>query len=489
MTPAHRASPRRWPVLVVLAAVIVGLAFAARSPGGRSPGGPPPAPVSQVGATGAESSAFYCTGQTTAAGRLAPGLVILTNTGARTVRGTIVGVTDTGAKVAARLAVAARSELVAAVPAPRSGTWLSEIVTLSGGGVAVTQALEAPAGVAEAPCQSSTARQWFFPGGVTAGTNALFIALFNPTATPDVVDMSFATAKGAVHPINFQGLVLQPGQTQVESISPFVQNQPVVATTVSTRTGRLVASELELFSGEGSGLSIVPGSPRVEREWTLPQNVEAVGGSSSIDVYNPGALTEDVTVRTRLDSGPLAPFTARVPPYSVWVLATADETRIPPGDPYSAVVAAKGGGGVVVGRIVMEPDTAQFPQDGVRDAVDALSASPSGGTWVMPSPGSSTTPALTGVAPDALALTNLSGRHEAFAVELMRPSGLRTVASGHIAPSQTFSLAGGVLSRAGFTPLLVHATGRVAVTEVLGPTGGFGAVTMPGIPLAGAAGG
>ena len=58
----------------------------------------------------------------------------------------------------------------------------------------------------------------------------------DPTSTPDVVDLSFVTRKGVLHPINFQGLVLSPGRTEVESIAPYVQDQPSVATTVSTRT-------------------------------------------------------------------------------------------------------------------------------------------------------------------------------------------------------------------------------------------------------------
>ena len=144
--------------------------------------------------------------------------------------------------------------------------------------------------------------------GVRRGS---FVALFNPTSTPDVVDLGFVTPAGPMHPINFQGIVLEPGQMQVESVAPFVQDKSSVSTIVATRTGRLVASELQLLSGDGSGLSIVPGSPRPEDEWTIPQSTEVAGGWSSIDVFNPGPTTEDVTVRIRLGSGPVAPFVAR----------------------------------------------------------------------------------------------------------------------------------------------------------------------------------
>jgi hypothetical protein len=466
-----------------VAAVLVGLALAARSPGKSAPGGPPLAPASLVGAPDAESSAWYCTGQSTAAGQLAPGSVILTNTGTRTVRGTIDGVTDTGATVATAVAVPARRQLVADIPTPKSGTWISDAVTLSGGGVAVSQTLQGSSGWAEAPCQSSTSQQWYFPSGVTTGSNALFVSLFNPTSTPDVVDLSFTTSKGVVHPINFQGIVLQAGQMQVESVAPFVQDQGSVATTVSTRTGRLVASELQVLTGNGSGLAIVPGTPRVEREWTIPQAAEVSQGSSSIDVLNPGPTAEEVTIRTALGSGPLSPFRARVPGDSTWVLSTSAETRIPVGDPYSAVVEASGGPGVVVGRSFAAPSSAPAPQEGLANAVDVLSAATRTHSWVVPSPGLAATPVVPGALPAHLALTNLSDHPETYVIEVVEASGLKSIARGDLAPAASFSLDPPALGGAGLDPVLVRTNGSTAVSEDVGPTGGYGVVTMPGVAL------
>ena len=89
MSPAHSAGQRRWVVIVVVIAVLAGVGIAARSPGEVPQGGPPVEPASVVAAPDAESSAWYCTGQTTAAGQLAPGSVVLTNTGTGTVSGTL----------------------------------------------------------------------------------------------------------------------------------------------------------------------------------------------------------------------------------------------------------------------------------------------------------------------------------------------------------------------------------------------------------------
>jgi hypothetical protein len=490
VTSAHHAGQRRWLVLAVVVAVIAGLAIAARSPGKSLPGGPPPAPAALVGAPDTESSAWYCTGQTTVAGQLASGSLVLTNTGLHTVAGTIDAVTDTGAKVQLGVSVPARDQLVATLPAPTSGTWLSSVVMLAGGGVAVSQTLHGASGWAEAPCQSSTAQQWYFPSGVTTGSDSLFIALFNPTSTPDVVDLSFTTPKGVLHPINFQGLVLAPDQTQVESVAPFVQDQSSVATTVTTRTGRVVANELELLSTDGSGLAIVPGSARPQQQWVIPQSVETAGapaGSSTIDIFNPGSTTQNVTVRARLGSGPLTPFQARVAPQSTWELSTADQTRLPKGDPYSVVVDATGGSGIVVGRTIGVPAASVMPQAGMANAVDALTAHTASREWVVPAAGSTDEPAVPGVTPSRLELTNLSGGRESYVVSVLTPAGLRTVSAGQIERAATFAVDTAALVRAGLRPLLVRTSAAAAVSEDVGPSGTYGAIVMPGIALARAA--
>jgi hypothetical protein len=52
----------------------------------------------------------------------------------------------------------------------------------------------------------------------------------------------------------------------------------------------------------------------------------------------------------------------------------------------------------------------------------------------------------------------------------------------------TGSVHGAALSNAGFDEITVHASGPMAVSEDVGPTGGFGVVAMPGLPLAAAIG-
>ena len=141
-----------------------------------------------------------------------------------------------------------------AIPTLASGSWVSETVITSGGGVAVTQTVAGSSGWSQAPCQSTTSAQWYFANGSTAAANALYISLLHPTSTPVVVDLSFATPDGVVHPINYQGIVLQPGQVAVENVASEVQETSTVSTVVSVSAlftesdTEIPASEIAVFS-------------------------------------------------------------------------------------------------------------------------------------------------------------------------------------------------------------------------------------------------
>ena len=485
MSPAHHSSERRWVVLTVVVLVVAGIGIAARSRGTPAPAAAPAVPSALVSAPNAESSAWYCTGQSTGSG-ISPGFLILTNTTARPVAAAITAVSDAGATVHTAVDVPARAVVTPSIPGLPSGSWESETVILSGGGVAATQAVHGPSGWSEAPCQSTTAAGWYFPGGTTANADPLYISLLNPTSTPVVVDLAFMTPTGAVHPINYQGIVLQAGQVQVDSVASEVQNVPTVSTVVSTRTGRIVATEVQGFSGSSAGLALVPGAPNPGARWTIPQSQDAAGGSSEIDVFNPGSVPESVTVHLRLGSGPLAPLAEKVAPGDTWALATGAQDAHPHNATYSADIEATGGPGVVVGRTVVLPSADSAPQSGMALAVDGLSTASPSGTWVVPPPGTSANPAVPGAAPAFLALTNISGTAEKYTAYALSPSGQRSLAVGTVAAGTTAGVIGAPLMAAGLDPIIVRASGQMAVSEDVGPSGGIGVVTMPGLPLAAA---
>ena len=250
---------------------------------------------------------WYCTGQTTSAGG-APGFLVMSNTLTRPVSATVTTVTDGGSLARTAVSIPAHGVATPNLPVLSTGSWLADTVTVDGGGVAVSQVVDSPSGWDESPCQSTTSSQWYIPGGTTANGAALYLSLLNPTATPVVVDLTFITPSGVVHPINYQGIVLQADSVLVENVTAEVQNVSTVSTVVAARTGRVVASELQVFGAPTSGLSLVPGVATVQSHWTIPQAEEAAGASSEMDVFNPGAVPEKVTALLRLASGPLAPL-------------------------------------------------------------------------------------------------------------------------------------------------------------------------------------
>ena len=491
MSPAHasRAAAqhgpeRRWPVLLVVAAVIVGAAVGVAARGSSNPPSAPMTPAALVSAPDAESSAWYCTGQTTSAGG-APGFLVLTNATTRAVIAHVATVTDTGASVNAAVSVPAQGVLAPSLPVPSSGSVQAQTVTIEGGGVAVSQAVHGPAGWSVVPCQSSTSANWYFASGSTAGSNALYVSLLNPTSSPVVVDLGFMTPTGVVRPVNYQGVVIDPGTMLAEDVASEVQNASQVSTVVTARTGRVVATELQVYAGTSSGLSVVQGSSQPEPRWSIPLAQETQGGGDSeIDVFNPGTSPEKVTVHLRLASGPLAPLANTVAPGGTWALATSRQTRIPAGASYSAEVDATGGPGVVVSRAVVAPATAPAPQAGVAVAVDGLTSSTPANEWIVPPPGTQVSPAISDVAHGALAVLNVGDGSETFRSYSIGPGTRHLLASGTLPAGGSAVVPGSTLADSGFDPIVVEGSGPMAVSEDFTPSGGVGVVGMPGIAVA-----
>jgi Family of unknown function (DUF5719) len=484
---SHYPRERRWPMLAVVVAVIAIVGIVAGTRGSPTSASSLDVPSALVSPPDAESSAWYCTGQTTASGG-AVGFLVLSNATAHAAVASITTVSDAGATVHSAVSVPARGVIAPSLPSLGSGSWQADTVTIAGGGVAVSQVVHGSSGWAEAPCQSSTSADWYFPNGSTTGTNALYVTLLNPTTTPVVVDLGFETPAGKVQPINYQGVVLGPGAVVVEDVGSEVQNAGQISTVVTVRAGRIVASELQTFIGPSSGLALVPGQTRAQSHWAIPQAEETSGGTSDIDIFNPGSVPEAATVHLRLASGPLAPLTNTVAPGATWSIATNRQTRIPVGATYSAEIDATGGPGVVVGRSVAASSSAAAPQAGAAPAVDGLTTTSPTFEWLVPPPGTSGNLAVSGAAPHTLALLNVAGVPETFSAYAVAPGRQHLVATGTLGVGDGDVVSGSPLAGAGLDPIVVRASGPMAVSEDVAPSGMVGVVTMPGLPLAAAIG-
>ena len=135
-----------------------------------------------------------------------------------------------------------------------------------------------------------------------------------------------------------------------------------------------------------------------------------------------------------------------------------------------------------------DPAASQSPQSGASVAVDGVSTTSPTGEWVVPPPGTKNSPAVSGAASVSLALLNTSagpGSYHAFAPTT---TGDHVVATGTAGRRQRGDSVGIAADGRRIDPILVHASGPMAVSVDVGPSAGLGVVSVPGIPLAAAIG-
>jgi len=486
---AHGTSVRRLPVLVLVVAVLVLAGLVGR----------PSAPVAGPSGTllgaltppaGAESSSWYCTGGTGTQGGSANGTLYLVNRSAAPVTGSVSVVNDTGGTGAVAVSVPAGSQITVVPGLVLQGTWLASRVDLNGGGVTVSELVNGAYGWAQSPCATTTSSSWYFASGATTNGSTLFVALYNPSAAPSVVDLSFATPQGLSQPMPFQGLVVAPGQVVVAGVAAYVQNQSSVSTVVQASSGRIVAQELQEYSGNGvTGLSLRIGSTAPQGRWFFPRSVDVTGGETEFSIFNPGQVPERVSVQVRLPSGPVAPYVEQVAADTTWVLATTGSPgaadRVPANQDFATTVTATGGPGVLVDRTLDSSDAGATPQWGASTAVGGASTVVLSREWIVSNPALAPQPPVAGAALFALSLLNTGTAPVTVTVSAVTPGGLTPLSSvpaQQIAPGAFSVIEAPALAAAGADALAVRATGPVAVMDDGVPAGMPGVVTLPGIP-------
>ncbi len=431
MSPSGTARVRRAPVLVALAVLAVGGGLADRAirPAvatqvSLAPSLPTAAPTSAL------SSAWYCPGAPGPPGATAAGQLVLANAGSRPVAGTITAVTGHGAPRTQPVAVAARSQLV--VPQAQLGEGPSGAATvqLAGGGVGVEEVVTGQLGRSAAPCASATSQQWYLATGSTIKGNVLTLALFNPTASYAVADLTFATDQGPASPGDFQGIEVPADGLVTVDVGAHVQDRTGVATTVSARIGRLVVGQLELASGAAAapatagpggapasggasvatapaaggapattapgggtaqggapatagygvaGMALSLGAPMPGTRWSFPAGQDGGGTIEGYHVYNPSGRVAEVSLALGLDAGSAEPFQLTVGPQQELTLVANSQLRVPQKVGHDAVVTATNGVPVVAVRTV----AATAPAAGAGRA-DLLGSPHVARRWVLP---------------------------------------------------------------------------------------------------------
>jgi len=462
---------RRAVLLILVLVTVTGGSAADRLVARGSPATLLSVPASAlVAGPAASTSAWYCAGSAAApAGTSAS--VVVTNPFPRPLSGAVeaYGV-GPGAGTAA-VSIAFEAPAGGQVSVPLTAAAAARVV-LDGGGAGVFEVLSGAIGWTTAPCDSTTAVNWLFAHGSTAPGRAMYVSLFNPSATESVVDLSFVSATaGLVVPPAYQGIPVPAGSVVVEDVSDHVQNDASLATSVVALSGTVVASEvLEAGTAGNGGVSILAGDSAPRPQWAFPQNDDVTGGGTVFTVFNPSSRPAPVTVTITLAEGQAAPLHLELPSMSTATVAAQDQTRIPSNAPFAVRFDAPAPG-IVVGREAFSPPGPTTPTDG------ETSASPGAERrWLLPAvppPGHGTW---------ALGILNMAGRAVHVSVGIFDGTGRFVALAGERAVT---------LRRAGFlelgpappapigqVPLSVVADGPVAVELDPEPIGAPGTVVL-----------
>lgn len=380
--PLHRSGgAARVPIVAVLAAALIVGGLIDRTPGPSRPaavGSVQPVPVAAPAL--ALSSSWFCAGATDVHQRgggdrgSAPGAVVIANSGLGTASGIVTLVPSQGAPVRVPVTVPANSRSTVNEDIRAGAAWIGAIVDIDAGAVAVEQQTDGSLGRAASPCATAGSSQWYFATGATLINASVGLSLLNPYPTDAVVDLTFTTDQGLEQPQEFQGIVVPPGGLVAVNLGDHLRRRQAIATTVTARSGRLVAWKTDVVTPPSSrdavlgtpaasrpfadpaapiaGVTVTLGAPAPATMWTWADGVAGNGVDERYVIYNPGTGIAQLKLYLNLDQGVAEPFDLSVGPEQVTTVVSAQEVRIPSGVNHSAVLQSLNGVPVVAERTI-----------------------------------------------------------------------------------------------------------------------------------------
>jgi hypothetical protein len=272
---------------------------------------------------------------------------------------------------------------------------------MDAGSVAVSQEISGSLGWSATPCATAGSAAWYFASGLTMANAGVELTLLNPYPSESVVDLSFTTNQGLETPEEFQGLVV-PGDGMLSvNLGDHLRRRQAIATTVTARTGRVVAwktswvlkpqpgavlagtpaasSPLADPSWPVPGVTVTLGASSPGTSWTWPDGMAGNGIAEQYLIYNPGPDTADVRLSIGLAQGQAEPFDLSVGPYQVQPVVSEQQVRIPSGIAHSAVLVSTNGVPVVAERWI-----SAGPPSAWQGIGELLGGQTAAGSWLVP---------------------------------------------------------------------------------------------------------
>jgi hypothetical protein len=329
--------PWRLPVLILLPLLVVAGLVVQTDDEGSATDVRLSEMTSTAAAPGTLSSTWYCaagsaTGVATGEGAgVAEHQVILANASdvESAVRVTII--TEAPETKAVSVSVAPHSRRTVTLSDTLKAPWASALVEASGGEITAAHQLSGPNGRSISNCASTPSSSWYFPGGTTVVGADLWLVLFNPFPGEATVDVAFDTNEGARTPQEYQGIVVPSRRVVVRKVSDVVTGRTEVSTTVSVRSGRIVAEMIQSDNGRDDvslpkGLTATIGATVASPTWMFPTSAPPeLDGTESVSVFNPGDTDATVRVQVQVKD---PEFNGTVEPFEITVAAHRAETVV-----------------------------------------------------------------------------------------------------------------------------------------------------------------
>ncbi|MBW3612048.1 MAG: hypothetical protein KY438_11070 [Actinobacteria bacterium] len=472
-------SSRHLPVVVVLIAILAGLALV-------DVGDPAPPRFGTASAfamptadpASSLSSTWFCATGAASADNDSGLVLTVANRGDEARSGTVTWFPAGAAPVVLPVEVGPRQGVTLEADEALDASDVSAMVELDGGGVGVEHTVEVAGGSSVAPCASSASDHWYLANGTTARDATQVLALFNPFPDDAIVDIAFATDQGRDEPEALQGLPVAAGTTTRINVGEIVRRREVTATSVTTRSGRVVVDRLQRFDGSNgrSGISLALAAPAPAEVWTFPAGEYQEGLAERWHVYNPSDRDAVILLEAVPDAGevPIA-LERTVSARDHLIIDAAETAPVPPGVGHSSTVRSINGVGVVAERELS--GIAPSPRRGWSSMLGSPLASQG---WLL------AYGAGTEAVADALSVHNPGTEAVRFSVTAL-VGGQEVPAEGlsdvELGPAQRQELVlGDVLERSP-VPLVVSADGPVVVERDLSPVSDPGISTTLGIPL------
>lgn len=307
-----------WPIVLAVAlAGVAGASALAHQPN------PSALPTGLSVAANAESTALYCTGLTDVAGGFAGGVTFLNTTDvARHLSVDVVS--NTGAQRVRSIQLGAYASTQVHPDRLVAGSSYGVATVVDGGGV-VGEAVTSDR-TAQVPCTSTGVTEWYATGFDTLVGSSASLSVYNPTATPAVLDVTTFTAGGFAAPPPFQGIAVGAHQQIALNLGTQIVNTSNIGVRV-----RVLRGSVDVVGEQRSNglLSMNAGSTAPATTTWFPEVTTAGRAVAQLRLANPGPQPATVVIKVALARYVVAPLSETVPAFSSREVLLAPNHAIP----------------------------------------------------------------------------------------------------------------------------------------------------------------